>query len=133
MIVKQDKNHKDNIMLHFLSNIISGMIWNRTLRDKVRVMIRYPQVFDYIRFVRQFGRKYKKRNIQTRVGRGCRNFVVILNKKFVFNKLFSTKKHSKNEVVTAFSGLLELSRINKVITYQEKLFGDINVEKMKKA
>ena len=58
---------------------------------------------------------------------------LIRNKKFVFNKLFSTKKHSKNEVVTAFSGLLELSRRNKVITYQEKLFGDINVEKMKKA
>ena len=58
---------------------------------------------------------------------------LIRNKKFVFNKLFSTKKHSKNEVVTAFSGLLELSRRNKVVTYQDELFGDINVEKMKKA
>lgn len=57
---------------------------------------------------------------------------LIRNKKFVFNKLFSTKKHSKNEVVTAFSGLLELSRRNKVVTYQDELFGDINVEKMKK-
>ena len=71
-------------MLHFLSNIIASIIWNKTLRDKVRVMIRYPQVFDYIRFIRHLGRKYKKCNIKTRVGRGCHNFVVILNDKYVF-------------------------------------------------
>lgn len=71
-------------MLHFLSNIFASIIWNRTLRDKVRVMIRYPRVWGYIRFVRQLGRKYKKCDIKTRVGRGCHNFVVILNKKFVF-------------------------------------------------
>lgn len=57
---------------------------------------------------------------------------LIKHKKFVFNKLFSVKKHSKNEVVTAFSGLLELSRRSKVTTYQEELFGDINVEKYRK-
>ena len=54
---------------------------------------------------------------------------LIKHKRFVFNKLFSIKKHSKNEVVTAFSGLLELSRRSKVETYQEELFGDINVKK----
>lgn len=54
---------------------------------------------------------------------------LIRNKKFVFNKLFSIKKHNKNEVVTAFTGLLELSRRSKVITEQEGLFGDIMVEK----
>ena len=54
---------------------------------------------------------------------------LIRNKKFVFNKLFSIKKHNKTEIVTAFSGLLELSRRDKVITTQEELFGDINVEK----
>ena len=54
---------------------------------------------------------------------------LIKNKRFVFNELFSVKEHNKNEVVTAFSGLLELSRKNKVITYQDKIFGDINVEK----
>ena len=57
---------------------------------------------------------------------------LIKKKKFVFNKLFSVKSHSKNEVVTAFSGLLELSRRSKVETYQEELFGDINVKKKKK-
>ena len=51
--------------------------------------------------------------------------------KFVFNALFSLKKCEKEEVVTAFSGLLELSRRSKVITSQEKLFGDISVEKNK--
>ena len=53
-------------------------------------------------------------------------------KKFTFNKLFSIKKHNKKEVVTAFSGLLEMSRRNKIITEQDKLFGDIEVEKNKK-
>lgn len=53
-------------------------------------------------------------------------------KKFTFNKLFSVKKHNKREVVTAFSGLLEMSRRNKVITEQDELFGDIEVEKRKK-
>ena len=50
-------------------------------------------------------------------------------KKFTFNKLFSLKKHDKNEVVTAFSGLLEMSRRNKVTTEQDELFGDIEGEK----
>ena len=53
-------------------------------------------------------------------------------KKFVFNKLFSIKEHNKQEVVTAFSGMLEMSRRSKVITTQEEVFGDILVEKSKK-
>ena len=58
--------------------------------------------------------------------------VLIHQKKFIFNKLFSLKQHEKQEVVTAFSGLLELSRREKVNTSQEELFGDIIVEKKKK-
>ena len=58
--------------------------------------------------------------------------VLIKQKRFVFNKLFSIKKHNKQEVVTAFSGLLELSRRSKVETIQEELFGDITEEKVKK-
>ena len=57
---------------------------------------------------------------------------LIRNKKFVFNKLFSNKKCNKQEVMTAFTGLLELSRRSKVITAQEKVFGDITVEKVSK-
>lgn len=55
--------------------------------------------------------------------------VLVKSKKFIFNKLFSIKNHNKQEVVTAFSGLLELSRRSKVDTNQEKLFGDIEVLK----
>ena len=52
--------------------------------------------------------------------------------KFVFNKLFSLNSCSKTEVVTAFSGLLELTRRNKVLAKQEINFGDITVERNKK-
>ncbi len=58
---------------------------------------------------------------------------LIRNKKFVFNRLFSLKKHNKNEVVTAFTGLLEMSRRSKVLTNQDELFGDITVIKNKNA
>lgn len=54
---------------------------------------------------------------------------LIRNKSFVFNKLFSVQKRNKQEVVTAFSGLLELSRRSKVETEQEELFGDITVKR----
>lgn len=52
-------------------------------------------------------------------------------KRFIFNKLFSINKKDKQEVVTAFSGLLELSRRSKIQTMQKELFGDIVVEKQK--
>lgn len=57
--------------------------------------------------------------------------ILVKQKRFIFNKLFSIKKNDKQEVVTAFSGLLEMSRRNKVETSQEELFGDIVVEKKK--
>ena len=47
----------------------------------------------------------------------------------MFNRLFSLKKCKPQEVVTAFSGLLEMSRRNKVETNQEELFGEIKVDK----
>lgn len=52
--------------------------------------------------------------------------------RFVFNKMYTLSKCNKQEVVTAFSGLLELTRRDKVIATQEKLFGDIVVEKNRK-
>ena len=58
--------------------------------------------------------------------------VLVKQKRFVFNKLFSTKRHDRQEVVTAFSGLLELSRRSKVETSQKEIFGDITVERAKK-
>lgn len=57
---------------------------------------------------------------------------LIKNKRFTFNKLFSKKDCAPQEVVTAFSGLLEMSRRDKVVTEQEELFGDIEVTKKQK-
>lgn len=57
---------------------------------------------------------------------------LIRHSKFIFSKLFSTDKCSKMEIITAFSGILELNRKNKIQVKQEKLFGDILVEKMPK-
>jgi len=57
---------------------------------------------------------------------------LIRKDKFVFNNLFSQKKCNKVEVVTAFTGLLEMSRRSKVQTKQDDLFGDILVEKNKR-
>lgn len=51
---------------------------------------------------------------------------------FVFNRLYTLSKCNKVEVITAFSGLLELSRRSKVQTDQLELFGDIVVEKKRK-
>lgn len=56
---------------------------------------------------------------------------LIRKPKFVFNKLFSLSEKPKAEVVTAFSGVLELSRRNKIDTTQDELFGDIIVSKRK--
>lgn len=57
---------------------------------------------------------------------------LVKNKRFVFNRMFSVKKCNKNEVVTAFSGLLEMSRRSKVVTNQPELFGEITVEKSRR-
>ena len=58
---------------------------------------------------------------------------LIKRPKFVFNKLFSLKEKPKAEVVTAFSGVLELSRRNRIIANQESLFGDIVISKAPKS
>lgn len=58
--------------------------------------------------------------------------ILAKQKRFIFNKLFKINTKEKQEVVTAFSGLLEMSRRNKVATSQEEIFGDILVEEKKK-
>ena len=58
---------------------------------------------------------------------------LVRKKTFVFNKLFSLKERPKEEVVTAFSGVLELSRRNKIYAEQEKNFGDITIKKRNKS
>ncbi len=54
------------------------------------------------------------------------------NPKFIFNKLFNVNKKPKAEVVTAFLSLLELSKLKRISVTQDSLFGDINVEKIKR-
>lgn len=51
--------------------------------------------------------------------------------RFVFNKLCKTNKYSKLETITAFSGVLELSKQKTILTEQELTFGDITIEKNK--
>lgn len=51
--------------------------------------------------------------------------------RFVFGKLFKLGEKPKAEVVTAFSGVLELSRRNKINAEQKQLFGDIIISKTK--
>ncbi len=57
---------------------------------------------------------------------------LIRKPKFIFNKIYTVSKCNEAEVVTAFTGLLELSRRNKIKTEQNETFGDIVVEKKKK-
>lgn len=52
--------------------------------------------------------------------------------KFIFNKLFNVNKRPKAEIVTAFLSLLELSKLERIRVTQSSLFGDINVEKIKR-
>ena len=58
--------------------------------------------------------------------------ILIKKPKFIFNSIYSISKCNRQEVVTAFEGLLELSRRSRVITNQEKTFGNILVEKSNK-
>lgn len=51
--------------------------------------------------------------------------------KFVFSSLCKEKKYTKLETVTALSGVLELTRRNKIHANQEENFSDIIIEKKK--
>lgn len=55
-----------------------------------------------------------------------------LNNKFVFSKIFSLEKRSKNEVITAFISVLELANKDRVTLKQDSIYGDILVEKKEK-
>ena len=61
-----------------------------------------------------------------------RLLVLVKKPKFVFSKIFSLKEKPKAEVVTAFSGVLELTRRNKILAEQKELFGDIVISRAKR-
>ena len=73
-------------MRHLLANIVCLFIWKKSLRDKVRTMLYYPQFHDYVQFVRRYADAHHMRqcNIKTKVGWICCNLVVVLNDKHVF-------------------------------------------------
>lgn len=72
-------------MRHFIANMIALWMPTRALRDKVRVKIRYPQVRDYVKWVRNYARENNiPAKIKIRVGFGSKNYVIILNKQYVF-------------------------------------------------
>jgi len=71
-------------MRHLISNIVCGFIDKKSVRDKVRTMIRYPQTHEYIRYIKHISRGMKNRKIRTTVGYGCNNFIIILNEKYVY-------------------------------------------------
>lgn len=53
--------------------------------------------------------------------------------KFVFNKLFDAEENRPVDIVTAFLGLLEMTRKNKVTVEQEENYSDITVTKIRKS
>ncbi len=55
------------------------------------------------------------------------------NENMVFNKMFNPEKCDNIEVVTAFLGALELSKLKQVNIEQQYLFSDINISKINDA
>ena len=110
-------------MRHLISNLVCGVIWSKSLRDKVRTTIRYPQVHEYVRYVRRFAKNMKQCKIKTVVGYGCKNFIVILNNKHVFKfpLLTDGKEVSIREkrIVDAFYGISPIKiPLVKIIPYK---------------
>lgn len=71
---------------------------------------------------------YEKVTVKSKV-------IIMLDKlktksKVVFNKLFNSNSNKKIDIVTAFLGMLELSRLKQVKINQDKLYGDIEIEKI---
>lgn len=71
---------------------------------------------------------YEKVTVKSKV-------IIILDKlksktKLVFNKLFDSKSNKKIDIVTAFLGMLELSRLKQISIKQERLYSDIEIEKI---
>ena len=52
--------------------------------------------------------------------------------KFVFNTMFLNKNKSKDEIISAFLGILEMAKKNDIKIKQENIFSDILVEKSNK-
>ena len=110
-------------MRHFISNIVCCVIWSKSLRDKVRTMIRFPQTREYLRYVRHFAKNTKHPKIKSMVGYGCKNFVVILNDRHVFKFPLMTDGKDvafrEKRIVDAFYGVSPIKiPLMKIISYK---------------
>lgn len=106
-----DTNYKKNIISDVYAKIVTS---NKEKLNKNAKNIEKIKLMDQYTVASKVKQMFKE---------------LIRHKRFVFNRMFSVSKNDKNEIVTAFSGLLELSRRSKVKTTQEEMFGDIIVEK----
>ncbi len=71
---------------------------------------------------------YEKVTVKSKV-------IIILDKlksktKLIFNRIFDSKSNKKIDIVTAFLGILELSRLKQISIKQERLYSDIEIEKI---
>ena len=71
-------------MKKILINIICGFIPGRNTRNRVRMRLKHWRLMhNMLKFAKSFSDK-KHPQIRTAIGYGCHNFVVIVDKKFVF-------------------------------------------------
>lgn len=71
-------------MKKILINIICGFIPERNIRNRIRMRLNYfCTMHKMVNFAKTFSNK-KHPKIKTSIGYGCHNFVVIVDKKFVF-------------------------------------------------
>ena len=77
-------------MKKILVNIICGFIPERNTRNRIRLRLNNLAVMrKMVKFAKTFSDK-KHPQIKTSIGYGCNNFVVIVDKKFVFKFPFKS-------------------------------------------
>lgn len=70
----------------YFAKIVSGFVPGRARRTKVRNIVRFPQSFEYIRWVRNWAKQNDGgvKKLKFALGVGCHNLVVLLNDRHVF-------------------------------------------------
>lgn len=70
-------------MKRWAANLICAFVWNTKKRDKLRTKLRFDTKW-CVKFVYDYISAENITNISTCVGYGCRNYIIIVNNKFVF-------------------------------------------------
>lgn len=116
-IVKQKIEFNENIKLDILTDVYKKLVFNLNNKKNLNA-----KNIEKIALHENYSVKDKIIEILKSV---------LKNKKINFNKMFSKKEKTKNEIVTAFLGALELSRKEKIKLEQEENFDDIIIKKGK--